>query len=753
MSNQREGMISAMELLAVVSGNEYFEVIKRDGAGKYKNYRVSIEQIRTNVGKSAYESAVENGFRGTEIQWLESLKGKDIYELAVENGFQGSEQDFLESLKGEPGKSNFEIAQENGFQGTEQEFLDSLKGKSAYELAQDNGFQGSEQDFLDSLKGEQGEEGKSVYESAVDNGFQGSLSDFLDSLKGEQGERGEMGPEGPAGASAYEQAQAGGYQGTEQEFIQLLNSLELSLNEPKAISGAIFIRDVIPVNSSDNVGNKTYANDGKTLLSCDSTSLNVKVKFDAITGHTSYKPIITLNDVKIPGLTVKPDNDLIWEGEVTLDNLVPNDQGVGIVTLKHNDGATGQVSITTEAPPVITSATFTGTYPGSQTELKENDEVNIAFSTDVPVIAYEIKDSGALKATTGILTGSNTNYTGTNLKVANRGDTLKSLPFEIRVKKASGAWSAWYSSDTDGNVEFTNVVNLNNARPTVSFDSVTYPSGQTALRSGEVANVLYTVTNEDTVEVTAIGSDVEVVSFGGGVAEVKHVNGEYNDSTQNIEIKATRTANGTSASAMTTIKYATVTPEVSVSVPAARLCSGGNHDTTVQKHLVTLTSTQVLDSAPVLNAPSGNWESAGWVSSNGGRVWTRRLEIHDDDPKGTFEFNGLVAKSASGLEANDIVSGKEYTVGGFVKRWFRVAPFPNREADIGTIVTDVTKLRCTNMSKGQAGSLNTTYKPDIDDQVDTYTILDDNRTWYNCDFPNASSNFSGTMTIELEELV
>lgn len=29
-------------------------------------------------GKSAYEIAVENGFVGTKIEWLESLKGSDL---------------------------------------------------------------------------------------------------------------------------------------------------------------------------------------------------------------------------------------------------------------------------------------------------------------------------------------------------------------------------------------------------------------------------------------------------------------------------------------------------------------------------------------------------------------------------------------------------------------------------------------------------------------------------------------------------
>lgn len=49
-------------------------------------------------GDSAYLVAVNNGFIGTEAQWLESLKGKGIYQLAVANGFQGSEKDYLASV-------------------------------------------------------------------------------------------------------------------------------------------------------------------------------------------------------------------------------------------------------------------------------------------------------------------------------------------------------------------------------------------------------------------------------------------------------------------------------------------------------------------------------------------------------------------------------------------------------------------------------------------------------------------------------
>ena len=53
---------------------------------------------------SAYEIAVKNGFNGTEIEWLESLRGKSAYELAVENGFKGTEIEWLESLQGKNGE-------------------------------------------------------------------------------------------------------------------------------------------------------------------------------------------------------------------------------------------------------------------------------------------------------------------------------------------------------------------------------------------------------------------------------------------------------------------------------------------------------------------------------------------------------------------------------------------------------------------------------------------------------------------------
>ena len=66
-------------------------------------------------GSSAYQVAVNNGFVGTEAEWLASLKGADgspgaagspglsAYQIAVNNGFVGTEAEWLASLVGAPG--------------------------------------------------------------------------------------------------------------------------------------------------------------------------------------------------------------------------------------------------------------------------------------------------------------------------------------------------------------------------------------------------------------------------------------------------------------------------------------------------------------------------------------------------------------------------------------------------------------------------------------------------------------------------
>lgn len=86
------GTASTIEELLQLPTKEVFEFI--------------IEKLcifnTTPDGKSAYQIAVDNGYVGTQVQWLESLKvqGESAYLLAVRNGFVGNEIQWLASLHG-----------------------------------------------------------------------------------------------------------------------------------------------------------------------------------------------------------------------------------------------------------------------------------------------------------------------------------------------------------------------------------------------------------------------------------------------------------------------------------------------------------------------------------------------------------------------------------------------------------------------------------------------------------------------------
>ena len=99
------------------------------------------------------------------------------------------------SEKGADGKSAFEIAVENGFIGTETEWLESLKGSDGKDGT--DGTNG--QDGKDGIDGAPGTDGKSAYEIAIANGFIGTEAEWLESLRGSDGKDGEQGPPGNDG--------------------------------------------------------------------------------------------------------------------------------------------------------------------------------------------------------------------------------------------------------------------------------------------------------------------------------------------------------------------------------------------------------------------------------------------------------------------------------------------------------------------------------------------------------------------------
>ena len=119
------------------------------------------------------------------------LSGKDglsAYQVAVDNGFIGSEYEWLESLKGQ-----------NGSDGTDGQSFDyeSLTPEQKAEIKGEKGDKGDQltwadltQVQIDELRGNDGNDGKSAYELAVQEGFLGTLEEYLESLHGQDGQDG-----------------------------------------------------------------------------------------------------------------------------------------------------------------------------------------------------------------------------------------------------------------------------------------------------------------------------------------------------------------------------------------------------------------------------------------------------------------------------------------------------------------------------------------------------------------------------------
>lgn len=749
MANQLVGKtLSQLPVLSTIDGELWLEIIQRPGdTGPFNNYRIPFsafaglagEDGQDGVnGKSAYEIAVDHGYEGTEEQWLETMQGGDTEPLTVEQlqaltatgrfavkdllrvtGAQGA-------LAARSGWLNFLFLFDPAISTEINPVGDRLPAQRVLEQGR---VEAAGFSYWKNARGPHTEPGATDAIGAemrlYDNGTLqiGSLEDYI-----ELGEGALITVVDADGSKTFD-----------------LNNLD---NGP---SGCVYITDVNATDPSDNVGNKVKVSDNHTLVTCSSSTTQVDVTVEAIAGPSSFKPSVRLNDaIDIDMLRVGTDG-VLFRGTVSVDLA---EFGVPPYTLTavHGDGGEAQATVGMETAPLVTAANFTGGYPGTQTEVKAGDLLACTFTTDVPVVAYEIAGDDAVVTKADTVTPG-VAHTVTGLVVANRGVTTRELGFKIRVQKASGTWSEWYdTTQAPTQVDGVTYVKLNNTQPSITFGTVDYPAGKGALDTGDSAVVNHTVANADVFSYTSNGQlSVTTADVFQAAKTVTYVTGTYNVSINNLTLTAVRSANGASVTRATVVKISTALPTVAITLPAARLRSGGNHGTQVQNHTVTLTSTQELREAPSLNAPEGAWVG-DWEANANRTVWTRQLAVHDDNTKGSFTFNSLAATSLTGKTQSAINSGATYVLGGFVFRTMTVAAFPNRQVAIGTMVTQPAKLRCSNLSKGSSGSLNFTYQASQTAAADRYTILDDT-VWYNCDDANASSNTSGIMQIQLEEVV
>jgi len=448
------------------------------------------------------------------------------------------------------------------------------------------------------------------------------------------------------------------------------------------LDGGVWITNIAP-NGGGNVGDKVYSSGGAVLDSCltDTSSLTVSVL--ALPGHTNYRPYVYINNVSI-NISASVDKP-VFTGTYNMQYNFAD----ASITVVHEDGAYWSTRVAADIPAVISSANFIGTYPGSQTELKAGDTMQINVVTDVSIVQVLWDNTGALTAGTYTASGTNNTFTVT---IADRGTSLQSLGFTLRVKKATGSTSLDYVSTVHGSVDLVDVVKCNNLYPTAVFGTITYPASQGAIKTSEDASVANNLANYDTITYSSPNLELSIANptVAANPKIVSYSSGTYNVGTNNLRMVANRIANNSTTTTNTLVKIADTAATLSVSNPASRLRSGGNDGTAVQNHTITITANQELYAAPTLvKDTGGTWSGGGFAG--GPSVWTRTLQVSDNDSKATYNWGAISGTNLAGRVTTTNSGSTQYILGGFVVRTITLAAF-GWQANIGVAVADYSKL-------------------------------------------------------------
>lgn len=519
---------------------------------------------------------------------------------------------------------------------------------------------------------------------------------------------------------------------------------KLSTGLGSVIVGNVYITDIVPT-SAGIVAQKTYdpntvpANVVLTEATADNSAVRVKIYAEG--GNAFYSPTVTINGVTATLTKIASDSSRVYTGQA--DIVVGS--GDTLIEVVSSTGATAEATVhLAGAGPAISSLVI-GSLPGSQTEVKSGDVVQVSGIVANAATYVEVIAGGAASALSSLTLGAdgsagsgNKTFTGTF--TVGSGSGAQSI--SARARNVLGTYGATAVS--------SNTVTLNQTAPTISAISIAYPAGQSALKGSEVATVTATVTNADSYSYTSSANlSVASPSTYAAAKSVSRVSGGYVNGVNNYTITATKASNGavSTRSAAITIADTAPTAVISISGSPARLVSSPAG----QSYTVTITANQSLYSAPSLSAGSGTW-SGSWTGS--GTTWSRTLVVNDAAAKGATAFSALSLPNLAGVVGSSITSGAAYTVGGFTRRTLTLAAF-SQLAAIGTAVVNIAKVN----AKYAGTANNLTYQASTDNLFQGFTITDSLGVFsatgnylFITDQAYAGANTSGTLMVEVEEV-
>lgn len=273
--------------------------------------------------------------------------------------------------------------------------------------------------------------------------------------------------------------------------------------------------------------------------------------------------------------------------------------------------------------------------------------------------------------------------------------------------------------------EFSSVdqIEVDNTPPTCAVDSIDYPAGQQAIKSGESATVNTSANGHDEVEYSKPDTlanhqlDMAPLNVYSAAKTVDYFAGGYNVSEDNFKITVIKSSNGMVASDTATVFIANDPINATILNLPSKLLSSPSGVT----YRFTLSSDQLFSGTPALSiSPAQTVASTLTKISEGTSHQIYDIFVDDTHTKGSFDF-GLSIFNLALIETT-ATSPTDYNVEGFTERRLEVDPNSlfGGLADIGTQVTVPANVTFENLSEagdGPNGGTNYTFNSSIANKV------------------------------------
>jgi hypothetical protein len=547
----------------------------------------------------------------------------------------------------------------------------------------------------------------------------------------------------------------------------------------------LFITDIETLTAEATV-NKTFmaSQNNKILSNVESDGNLFRVYVTAFSTDTLYKPTVIiagtpaiLNEYSVGIFTGYADIS-ITSASTTIHAI-------------HASGTDVSFNFNRIYKPTILSNTaIISSYPITnsiqQTQIKENDPISLQIFSDQQFKAVRILDDTnnlVKQATFSFPPSSSTTVSLQGNSSYNSSLVGENLGIIFQIQSTNNTWSTIYntklakSTPIDG-IDF---MKLSNLLPSLIItdsteDDVVYPSLLDTLGSSNVTiSQQFGVKNGQYIQIKSTATYYDSISYlnplnhftitsptvfaATKTIQCSTATNNFND--VNFRIMLRRNSNGSFIIKDFIVKIVNTPAQYTIIKPSTRLQSGGFLNTAAKEYLFTITSDQVLhpDSVIEVNSPLATgipvFKNSTWNKIDNSSS-TNILIVKDNDDKVTFNLLNPEGYGLTGIPVNNIILNSSVELGGFSKRTFIIKTGENTH-NIGTIVKDETKLRCTVFYYGNDLD-NSTYINNTSNAVGKFTILNPDTipgtvgdVWSNNDNLLELANKS-YYTVELEEI-